>query len=247
MSIELHLEQFWHPPQSLLCSLFQAAAYDTWERVAFSRSTPGLKIHETTITQNLVYEMNLIKMRMRILELNLFESRNEATNGHDLEIKIQQRDGWVTYWIQSKILYHSIRKKKVVQLGDGRYPQLPHRVGRRLQVDILLRRAREEKAVPLYLLYNFVKARMPVQPLCGLHVDRSQYGLQPDWCTPPEGSICRFKRRSPKKRSVFGAASPPGRAVAHPCLLFAELYSRPNPPAVSDSQPLRYSGIERGA
>jgi hypothetical protein len=35
MSIELYLDQFRDPLNSPLCALFQAAAHDTWERIAF--------------------------------------------------------------------------------------------------------------------------------------------------------------------------------------------------------------------
>jgi hypothetical protein len=176
MSIELFLNASKGTIPSTLCSLFQAAARDTWERIAFSRWTPGLKIHETTITQNLVYEMNLLKQKLNLDALSIYESRNERTNGHDLEIVVRQRDEWFTYWIQSKILYHSIRRKNHIRLDDGVYRQFPHKVGRRTQVDILLRRARDEGAIPLYLLYNFVTAPFSSPSLCGLDMDRSQYG-----------------------------------------------------------------------
>jgi len=41
------------------CDVFMAAALDTWYRIRFSRTKPGFKIHETTLTQNLIYELNL--------------------------------------------------------------------------------------------------------------------------------------------------------------------------------------------
>lgn len=43
------------------CVAFMAAALDTWYRIQFSRTRPRLKIHETTITQNLVYELTILK------------------------------------------------------------------------------------------------------------------------------------------------------------------------------------------
>jgi hypothetical protein len=122
--------------------------------------------------------MNLLKWQMHLEGLTLYESRDERTNGHDLEITVKQRDGWFTYWIQSKILYHSIRRKKMIRLDDGVYRQFPHRVGRHNQIDILLRRARAKKVIPLYLLYNFVSAPIPgpLPLFCPLRIERSQYG-----------------------------------------------------------------------
>lgn len=176
MSIEIHFERFMHPGIDPYCTIFQAAAHDTWARIAFSRGTPGLKIHETTITQNLVYELNLLKSRMALRGLTFFESLDERTNGHDLEIVIRQPVGWVTYWVQSKILYHSFRRNKHITLDDGVYRQLPHRSGGENQIDNLLRRTRTKGYIPLYLLYNFVTAPIATRRLCHLEVEQSQYG-----------------------------------------------------------------------
>src|SRR6202012_5919295 len=102
MSIELYLPRDREPN---ICDLFHAAAVDTWERIKFSRTTPGLKIHETTITQNLIYEMRLLKSLYPYWGLTLFESTNEKANGDDLELCVLHPDRIIyTYAIQAKII-----------------------------------------------------------------------------------------------------------------------------------------------
>ena len=38
------------------CNWFQFFAQETWDRIGFARTRKGLKIFETTITQNLIFE-----------------------------------------------------------------------------------------------------------------------------------------------------------------------------------------------
>ncbi len=149
MSLELYL-----PTDPNVCDLFHAAAVDTWERIKFSRTTPRLRIHETTITQNLVYEMRLLKSRYPHWGFTLYESINEKTNGDDLELCVLHRNGQVyTYAMQAKILYHQIRRWG---FEDGNYPRMNHEVGGTPQVDLLLAYSRDNGCIPLYLLYNFI-------------------------------------------------------------------------------------------
>jgi len=176
MSIEVYLSQFRAPRVRLLCSLFQAAAHDTWLRIRFSRRVPGLKIHETTITQNLVYELNLLQQRLGIRNFRIQESLNEKSNGYDLQVVIRQRDGWYTYNIQSKILYHPSRRSGVDNLVDGTYPRLRHRVGGQAQVDVLINHSSSLGGIPLYMLYNFVSMPITERRICGILAQSSQYG-----------------------------------------------------------------------
>jgi len=137
-----------------------AGARDTWARIYFSRKTPRLKIHETSISQNLVYEMNLIKSKFPELDFELYESTDEKAHGDDLVLSVVHDDDNVyTYAIQSKIIYHK-RKKGIADLRDGHYQQLKHWVGKgtnkKKQVDLLLEYARVNEYIPLYLFYNYV-------------------------------------------------------------------------------------------
>ena len=163
---------------SLLCGLFQAAAYDTWERIAFSRTRPRMKIHETTITQNIVYELNLLKWWLRMRDFSIYESTNEAANGDDMEICINQRGRVYKYAVQAKIIYHSLRDGKLIRLDDGVYKQFEHTVRERNQIDLLIEYAENEriKAIPLYLLYNYVASDPINGNICNIPYDITQYG-----------------------------------------------------------------------
>ena len=145
------------PPDE--CDVFKAAAKDSWARIRFSRLKPRLKIHETTITQNLVYEMRLLKSHFPHLGFTLFESTMEDTHGDDLELCIIQDDGQlITYALQAKIIYHQSTRTKI-KISNGKYPQMQHYVGairRENQVQLLLDYARSLGYVPMYLLYNYV-------------------------------------------------------------------------------------------
>ncbi|MFC3356136.1 DUF6615 family protein [Sphingobacterium zeae] len=146
-----------------VCDVFKAVSRDAWARIYFSRKTPRLKIHETSITQNIVYQMNLLKERFPSLGFDLYESANEKAHGDDLELTISQDDGnYVTYAIQSKIIYHR-RKGGKAKFEDGYYDRLNHWVGkdekRKAQVDLLLSYANEHGFIPLYMLYNYVNSK----------------------------------------------------------------------------------------
>lgn len=157
MAIDHYLES---PSSPNVCDVFKAAARDTWARIEFSRKTPRMKIHETTITQNLVYEMQLLKLRFPTVEYELFESINEKANGNDLELDILHANGnTYNYAVQAKIIYHN-RGKNGVKLNEGHYKQFKHFVGkepnRKNQIDLLIKYALDYKRIPLYLLYNFI-------------------------------------------------------------------------------------------
>jgi hypothetical protein len=171
MSLEHYLE---NPSAPNVCDVFKAGAKDTWARIAFSRTTPRLKIHETTITQNLIYEMNLLKSRHTSLDFELYESDDEKANGNDLEVRVRHADGSEYYYIiQAKIIYHR-RRYGIAQVHEGYYKQLKHFVGkhagRKNQIDLLLRYASETGATPLYLLYNYVSMNF------GVSIERELYG-----------------------------------------------------------------------
>lgn len=156
------LEHYLSTQTPTVCDVFKAAALDTWERIGFSRSTNGMKCHETAITQNLVYEMRLLKDKFGHLEYDLFESTNEKAKGNDLLFRILHTDRKAyTYAIQAKIIYHTLTTNKKSKLNNGWYVQLKHMVSKEKplaepQVDKLLRFSTKEGYIPMYLLYNFV-------------------------------------------------------------------------------------------
>ncbi|SHL96114.1 DUF6615 family protein [Mucilaginibacter sp. OK098] len=171
MSLLYYLDPL-NPPDE--CDIFKAAAKDSWARIRFSRIKPRLKIHETTITQNLVYEMRLLKAVYPHLGFSLFESTMEDTHGDDLELCIEQNDGRViTYALQAKIIYHT-STKKWIKLGNGNYKQMNHYVGirRANQVQLLIDYAKSLGQIPMYLLYNYVLKRTAIKT----GVDNDLYG-----------------------------------------------------------------------
>ena len=208
MSIIIHYEQICkaNPTSSIECNAFRAAALDTWYRIEFSRKRPGLKIHETTLTQNLVYELNLLNWRYSRMGLSIFESTDERANGDDLEIKVKDSSGrFITFATQSKILYHNFPQRKggLKNLADGRYPEMKHpkiyKRGSKNQIDLLLNYAKKNGYIPIYLLYNYVNANFPLQQKCGVPFDEKQYGcsiisahyLKKKYALPPHGNLPR--------------------------------------------------------
>jgi len=165
------------------CVAFMAAALDTWYRIQFSRTRPRLKIHETTITQNLVYELTILKASYSGLKFRLFESVEEKTQGDDLELKIRMSQGqYITFAIQPKILYHASLPNGRNNLKKGNYPKLNHTVEDRSaglihnQVDLLLAYAKSKGYIPLYLLYNYIESGPSIPHFCGIPFNSMQFG-----------------------------------------------------------------------
>jgi hypothetical protein len=51
------LEHYLTNPENLnICELFKSGARDIWARIFFSGKTPQLKVHETSVFQNLVFK-----------------------------------------------------------------------------------------------------------------------------------------------------------------------------------------------
>src|SRR4051812_9472921 len=76
-----------------LCDWFKMFSIETWQRIDFSRRRDGLKIFETTITQNLVFQLEFTRQMLSSLgygnRVFIKESKNEKINGNDLEILLQ--------------------------------------------------------------------------------------------------------------------------------------------------------------
>src|SRR5688572_1389043 len=103
------------------CDILRAAALETWNRIGFSRTRQRLKILETTITQNIVYELNLLQTFIPFF-FKIYESRNERANGDDLEISVRNISGrYYTFALQAKIIYHSLHSRitSTKKIDDG--------------------------------------------------------------------------------------------------------------------------------
>lgn len=140
------------------CRLLRELSRDTWNRINFSRSRLGLKIYEVTITQNLIYEINRHNSKSMI---SIFEAIDENTNGNDIELYIQTKDGYLFFPIQSKIVYK-----------NQAYPKMEH--GN--QIHELINYAAVRGGVPLYLLYNFSPDFLFSGDIRGISCSSSDFG-----------------------------------------------------------------------
>lgn len=126
-----------------LCNLLKSISYDTWRRIEFVRNRKGLKILETTITQNILYSINMFShLSLTPIPITIYEAENEAANGNDIELVIRTVHGIILAPLQAKLL------KK-----DNRYNEMKHN-GQK-QIDDLINYAQRIKGIPLYLLYNY--------------------------------------------------------------------------------------------
>jgi len=123
-----------------LCDEMRRLSVDTWERIGFARSRVGLKVYETTITQNLLFELKKFSEHYKTGFVHMFEATNEKANGNDIEIFVQIGNKYICLPTQAKILY-----------SDGKYPRMEH--GN--QIKDLIKYAKLIGGYPLYLLYNY--------------------------------------------------------------------------------------------
>jgi hypothetical protein len=130
-----------------LCDLFKVLATETWKRIEFAYLKSGVKVFETTITQNLVFSINAYKDQYG-LDIEIYEAVDEKTNGNDLELIIQFPNEGIEYYVP-------IQAKKVYR--SGKYDSMDH--GN--QIESLMQYAAGKKAKPMYLLYNFAPQPLP--------------------------------------------------------------------------------------
>ena len=127
-----------------LCDEMKRLSVETWERIGFARTRSGLKIYETTITQNLLYSLQKFsEFSKTTAEVQMFEAINEARNGNDIEIFLQVGKSYIYLPAQAKILYK-----------NEKYPAMEHGD----QIRDLINYAKSKHGYPLYLLYNFAKS-----------------------------------------------------------------------------------------
>lgn len=118
---------------------------NTWNRLGFSQKFKNeVKTYETTITQNLIYEILEIARATGNPALRLLEARDESTNGNDIKIFVQYKDGYILFPAQAKSIYPS-----------GKYEKISHRSGGKYQIHALIEYAVKKQGIPVYLFYNY--------------------------------------------------------------------------------------------
>jgi len=128
-----------------LVSLYQEIATNIWNRIPFSYKI-GFRYSEVTITENLLFEIYKFNINNPSLAVNIFEAKNEKANGNDLELCLEiEPDKYIILVIQAKKLYFSTQK----------YRSISHKVNDEYQINLLEDYAKQEKAIPLYMFYNY--------------------------------------------------------------------------------------------
>ncbi len=128
----------------------------TWNKIGFARKRNGLKMHETTITQDFVFEL-WVALEQYKWSISVFEATAESTNGNDLEILVCTKKGYIFLACQAKILYKS-----------GGYDAIKHQVKSKSQAELLIDYAKEKQGIPIYLFYNFCKEGENLNQIKGL-------------------------------------------------------------------------------
>ena len=145
----------------------------TWERIKLSRDLK-VRLGEETFTDLLILDF----IRQMGNRTRLFQStkNQESRRGTDLEIRINTGG--------NRAIAFAVQAKKVSRVG--RYDSLKAKVksSGRYQIDVLEGYAKRVGAVPLYLLYNYMKPP-DFQPYwhCCEPLDERQLGctLVPSW------------------------------------------------------------------
>lgn len=123
----------------------QLYSVNTWNKICFLRNRKGLKISETTITQNLVFDFWQLAIASE-LPIEIYESKNEKANGNDFEIFVETIKGFISFPCQAKIIQK-----------DNKYSTVTHKQKRSsaLQINLLIDYAKEMQGIPIYFFYNY--------------------------------------------------------------------------------------------
>ena len=117
--------------------VFEYLAKRTWVRLARGQKNK-IRQSETTITENNLLDLSFLP------GVETFVDTDEKNTGLDWEWWIEKKKGtWWRFAIQAKKLEKS-----------GRYEQLNHKVGGKLQLDIFQDFATANPCIPLYCFYN---------------------------------------------------------------------------------------------
>lgn len=176
-----------HSPAELLEHLSR----QTWDRIEDGYRL-GIRQGETALTDTLLLEI----ARARLPSMRIIKTAHaaERSQGTDWEWWVgSRRHGWIRYAIQAK----------KISFPHDTYQMLGHKVGSRLQVDLLLDYARANQSVALYCLYNATdEPDVDHYWHCRLDFEREQMG-----CTiAPAETIkkCLSKRGERTFKGVHG-------------------------------------------
>lgn len=125
-----------------LCDWLKGFSFNIWEKLYIVFTSSRLKLSETTITQDLVFNFFMIS-KYHESHVYIYESTDEKANGNDLEILVDTPKGFLKLVVQAKCIKKNLR-----------YPSVAHMVGIDQQIDLLLKYSKKHKAIPLYLFYN---------------------------------------------------------------------------------------------
>lgn len=131
---------------SELSTVYKEISTDIWYRMKFSLET-NTKISETTLTENLLFLINKYRITSKDNSVKMYESKDEKTNGNDLEIYLEiAKNKYILLAVQAKKLYTKEQKYKAIN----------HKIEKKdYQINLLLNYANRKKGLPLYLLYNY--------------------------------------------------------------------------------------------
>jgi hypothetical protein len=127
-----------------LPDFLKAFSQRTWRRLGFCQRYKEVKTFETTITQNLIFDLLEFAQLTETPKLRLLEARDESANGNDIEVFVQHGDEYILFPTQAKSLYPS-----------GKYEKINHQSGGKFQLHALLEYAIKHQGIPLYLFYNY--------------------------------------------------------------------------------------------
>lgn len=147
-------------------NILKMISANIWARIEFARKRKGLKIFETTITQEILHFVMIAATKSHF-DIKLFEAKSEKANGNDIECFIETEKGFLLLPMQAKIIYENFK-----------YPQIDHQVGEDEQIDLLIKYAREKKGYPLYLLYNYFNDESLLEKIeSKTKIHRSLFGI----------------------------------------------------------------------
>jgi hypothetical protein len=125
------------------CDFLNKYSERIWNRIRLARRRKQ-RVSETTITENLIFDF-WCHGKEDSLAIEIYEAKDEASNGNDLEIYIETTKGFLMMVCQAKIIDKA-----------NKYAGLNHKVGSEYQIDLLIKYGRKMGAMPFYLFYNYV-------------------------------------------------------------------------------------------
>ncbi|WP_052599999.1 DUF6615 family protein [Aureispira sp. CCB-QB1] len=130
-----------------------------WEELQFSAKQRNeiSKVDERELTNKLIRELARIINEEKIhLPIRLFHSKNEKTNGSDIEIIYAfEENKNVIFPCQAKRLYVDKSQKNISKAKYSAFWHKTNNVHEKFQIKALLDYAYSLCAYPLYLLYNY--------------------------------------------------------------------------------------------